>query len=90
MIRSIPWVLAVLLKEHPDVILSLGAEIAVPFFYLGRLLGIKTFYIESWCRVEDLSLTGRLLYPVSDIFWVQWPELLCVCGPKASFHGAVI
>ncbi|MEJ2598670.1 MAG: PssD/Cps14F family polysaccharide biosynthesis glycosyltransferase [Anaerolineales bacterium] len=90
MLRATFWALAVIWREQPDVILSLGAEIAIPFFYLSKLLGIKTIYIESWCRVENLSLTGRLVYPVANQFWVQWPRLLDACGPKARYNGALI
>lgn len=84
------WAIQVLLREKPDVIVSLGAEIAVPFFYWAKFLRIKTIFIESWCRVEDLSLTGRLVYPVADAFFVQWPQLLKACGSKAQCKGAVI
>lgn len=84
------WALGVLRRERPDVLVSLGAEIALPFFYLAKLMGIKTIFIESWCRVENLSLTGRLVYPLVDEFWVQWPQLLKVCGPKARCNGAVV
>jgi beta-1,4-N-acetylglucosaminyltransferase len=84
------WALEVLRRERPDAILSLGAEIAIPFFYWCKILGIKTLFIESWCRVENLSKTGRLVYPVADQFWVQWPQMLATCGPKARYYGAVI
>lgn len=84
------WALRILLRERPDVIVSLGAEIALPFFYIGKLLRIRTVFIESWCRVEDLSKTGQLVYPIADVFLVQWPELLKICGSKAQFKGAVI
>ena len=90
MIQSTYWAINILRRERPDVIVSLGAEIALPFIYLGRLMGIKTIFIESWCRVMDLSKTGRLVYPVVDSFWVQWPQLLKACGSKAQYHGAVI
>ena len=90
MARAFFWAFRVLRTEQPDVILSLGAEIAIPYIFVGKLLGVKTIFIESWCRVEDLSKTGRLVYPVVDQFWVQWPQLLAVCGPKAEYHGAVI
>jgi UDP-N-acetylglucosamine:LPS N-acetylglucosamine transferase len=89
MAKTFLWALTVLLRERPNVIFSMGAEIAVPFLYLGAVLRIKTLFIESWCRVENLSLTGRLVYPVADAFWVQWPQLLRVCGPKAEYHGAI-
>jgi len=88
--KAIFWASYILFKEKPDVIVSLGAEIALPFFYLGKLFGIKTIFIESWCRVENLSKTGQLVYPIADLFLVQWPQLLKVCGPKAQYKGAVI
>lgn len=65
----------VLAKEKPDIIISTGAGVCVPFFYLGRLRGAKTIYIESLARINELSLTGRLIYPVATEFIVQWPEL---------------
>jgi UDP-N-acetylglucosamine:LPS N-acetylglucosamine transferase len=87
---TFPWALRILWREKPAVILSLGAEIALPFFFWGKVLGIKTVFIESWCRVENISRTGRLMYPLVDAFWVQWPQLLNACGPKARYKGAVI
>ncbi len=89
-LRAFFWAWQVLRRERPDVVLSLGAEIAVPFLCVGRVLGIRTVFIESWCRVTGLSLTGRLVYPVSDVFLVQWPQLLEHCGPKARYEGAVV
>lgn len=90
MFWALLWAWRILRRERPDAIVSLGAEIALPFFYLSKLLGIRTIFIESWCRVENLSKTGRLVYPIADVFLVQWPQLLQVCGPKARYQGAVI
>ncbi len=90
MVKAMVWAPTVLWQEKPDVIISLGAEIALPFMIWGRLLRIKTVFIESWCRTENLSLTGRLVMPIVDRFWVQWPQLLTICGAKAEYHGAVI
>lgn len=84
------WSLGILIREKPNVILSLGAEIAIPFFLWGKLLRIKTIYIESWCRLEELSITGKLVYSLVDEFWVQWPQLLKFCGPKAKYNGAIL
>lgn len=80
----------ILQKEKPDVIISTGAEIAIPCFFQAKIMGIKTIYIESWCRVKSKSKTGRILYYFSDIFLVQWPELLKRYGKKAVYEGAVI
>ncbi|MBN2387843.1 MAG: hypothetical protein JXB85_12565 [Anaerolineales bacterium] len=90
MLKAFFWAWRALRRERPDVLLSLGAEIAVPFFYAGKLMGLRTIFIESWCRVETLSLTARLVYPVADVFLVQWPQLLKICGRRARFAGAVV
>lgn len=87
--RALPTIVRVLLRERPDLIVSTGSEIAVPFFYLAPLLRIKTIYIESWCRVRTPSGTGKLVYPVADRFFVQWEPLLGVYGRKAEYRGRI-
>ncbi|KAJ3829127.1 glycosyltransferase family 1 protein [Lentinula raphanica] len=47
--------------------------------YLNKFLGLsspRTIYVESFARVQTLSLSGKLLRPLVDRFIVQWPELL--------------
>lgn len=79
----------ILREEKPNVIISTGAGVAVPFMYLGRLFGIKTLFIESLTRVESLSLSGKLVYPVTPYFLVQWPELASKYK-KTTYFGQVI
>lgn len=64
----------VLRKEKPDVIISSGAAVAVPFFYMGKLLGAKLIYIEVFDRIYKPTMTGKLVYPITDRFIVQWEE----------------
>ena len=64
----------VLRKERPDVIVSSGAAVAVPF-YLGKLFGMKTIYIEVFDRIDKPTMTGKMVYPVTDRFIVQWEEM---------------
>lgn len=78
----------ILYKERPDIIISSGAAVAVPFFYLGKLFGAKTIYLEVFDRIDRSTLTGRLVYPVSDKFIVQWPEMKKVY-PKAIVLGGI-
>lgn len=78
----------ILYKERPDIIISSGAAVAVPFFYLGKLFGAKTIYIEVFDRIDHSTMTGRLVYPVSDKFIVQWPEMKKVY-PKAIDLGGI-
>lgn len=77
-------------KERPEAVLSTGSEIAIPGFYIAKLLGIRTIFIESWCRVRIPSFTGRAVYYISDLFLVQWPTLLEAYGSKAKYAGAVV
>jgi len=83
-------ILRIFLKEKPNLVVSTGSEIAIPAFYIAKLLGIKTVFIESWCRIWSPSGTGRIVYPVADVFLVQWPQLLSKCGKKAKYVGAVV
>lgn len=90
LLLSFLWAWRIIRAEKPDVLLSMGAEIGLSFLTLGKLLGKRTIYIESWSRVENLSLTGRLVFPFVDVFWVQWPQLAKRCGGKAQYRGAVL
>lgn len=78
----------ILYKERPDLIISSGAAVAVPFFYIGKLFGCKTIYIEVFDRIDKPTLTGRLVYPVTDRFIVQWPEMKKVY-PKSIDLGGI-
>lgn len=60
--------------ERPDTVLSTGAGVSVPFFLLARVLGIRTVFIECFDRITMPTLSGRLCYPLSDVFVVQWAE----------------
>ena len=82
--------LRILLKEKPKLIISTGSEIAIPAFYLAKLLRIKTVFIESWTRVDRPTGTGKIVYPVSDLFLVQWERLLPKYGKKARYEGAIL
>lgn len=78
----------VLRKEKPNLIISSGAAVAVPFFYLGKLFGAKTIYIEVFDRMDKPTVTGKLVYPVTDKFIVQWEEMKKVY-PKAINLGSI-
>ena len=72
----------ILKKEKPDLIISSGAAVAVPFFYLGKLFGAKLIYIEVFDRIDKCTVTGKMVYPIVDKFVVQWEEMKEVY-PKA-------
>ena len=74
LLRNLVLALRVLRKNRPDVVVSTGAGLALPFFLLARPFGVKTVYLEVFDRVTSKTLTGRLCRPLSDLFLVQWPE----------------
>ena len=71
-------------REKPDIIISTGALVAVPMLYIGKLLGKKIIFMESMARVEGKSLSGKLVYPIADLFLVQWESMLKYY-PKAIY-----
>ena len=75
LIKNTFLAIKVLRKEKPNLIISSGAAVAVPFFWLGKLFGAKTIYIEVFDRIDKSTLTGKLVYPVTDKFIVQWDEM---------------
>jgi UDP-N-acetylglucosamine:LPS N-acetylglucosamine transferase len=88
LIKNTFLAIKVLKKEKPDVIISSGAAVAVPFFYIGKLFGAKTVYIEVFDRIDKPTITGKLVYPVTDKFIVQWEEMKKVY-PKAINLGSI-
>ena len=91
LIKSIIKATQILLRERPDVILSTGGgEIAVPFCYIGKVLGAKVIFIETLTRMTTPSGGGKLVYPIADLFMVQWESLLKSYGKKAKYWGKVI
>ena len=76
----------ILKRERPDVIVSTGADVAVPTCILGKLFGAKVIYIESGGQVYTSSLSGKIVYLFADLFLVQWQPAL-KNFPKAVYGG---
>lgn len=75
LIKNTFLAIKILRKEKPDIIISSGAGVAIPFFWLGKLCGTKNIYIEVYDRIDASTVTGKVCHPVSDLFIVQWPEM---------------
>lgn len=87
LIRNMGVAWKVLGREKPDLLISSGAAVAVPFFYLGKLMGKKLIYIEVYDRIDKPTLTGRLVYPIVDCFIVQWEEQKKVYKKAVNLGG---
>ena len=76
----------ILREEKPSLILSTGAGPVVPFTLVGKLLSIRSIFIEISTQVVKPSLTGRIMYYLADRFFYQWKPLKKYF-PKAIYGG---
>lgn len=87
-LRALRACVRVLWAAAPDLVLCNGPGTCVPVAVLARVAGARVIFAESWCRVESLSLTGRVLYFVAHRFVVHWPQLLRKY-PQAEYLGRI-
>lgn len=76
------------IKYRPHVIVTTGTHTAVPMCYLGHLFGSKVIFIETFANRTKGSLSGRMVYPIADLFIVQWEEMK-KCYPNAIDGGSI-
>jgi UDP-N-acetylglucosamine:LPS N-acetylglucosamine transferase len=74
LVRNVALAWRDLRRRRPDVVVSTGAGVAVPFFVVARLLGIPTVFLEVYDRLDTPTLTGRLCRPFATAMLVQWEE----------------
>ncbi len=75
LLRNLGLAWRIVNQEKPDLILTTGAGVAVPFIIVGKLVGSQTVFIESITRIKQLSLSARLVLPFLNVLYVQWPQL---------------
>jgi len=88
LVRNLALAWRLLREVRPRVLLTTGAGVGVPFAWLGRLRGVKIVYVESFTRIEGPSLTCRLVAPIANRSYVQWPEMENLVR-KARYAGNV-
>ena len=76
------------IKIRPKVIITTGTHTAGPMCYFGKLFGSKIIYIETYANRNRKTATGRMVYPIADLFIVQWEEMLKLY-PKAVYGGSI-
>jgi len=73
-------------KIRPKYIVTTGAHTCVPMCYIGKLFGSKIVYIETFANIHTKTITGRIIYPIANLFLVQWESMLELY-PKAKLGG---
>ena len=79
----------ILKKEKPQIIISSGAAISVPFFVIGKIFfHCKCYYVEVFDRIDKGTISGKICYRFCDKFFVQWEEQKKVY-PKSIYLGSI-
>lgn len=76
------------LRIRPKYIVTTGTHTAGPMCYFAKIFGSKIIYIETFANRTRKTATGKLIYPIADLFIVQWEEMLKLY-PKAIYGGAI-
>lgn len=87
-VKNMYFSLKYIIKERPDVIISTGAGSTVFTCILGKIVGCKIVYIESFAKIDSPTKSGKLVYKFADRFYVQWEEMLKIY-PKATYKGGI-
>lgn len=85
-LRSILESFSIVMNSKSIGIVSAGPSLTVPLFIWALIYRKKRIFVESWSRVTKESTTGRICYYISDLFFVQWPELISKY-PMAIYAG---
>lgn len=75
-------------RIRPKVIITTGTHTAGPMCILGKIFRSKIIYIETIANTNKKTATGKLIYPIADLFIVQWEEMLKLY-PKAVYGGTI-
>jgi hypothetical protein len=73
-------------RERPDLVVSAGTGVAVPWFLAARACRVPTFWVETFNIVDRPGLAARLCARLADRVLVQRPELVAA-RPRAVLVG---
>lgn len=74
------------IKIRPDFIITTGTHTAVPMCKIAHLFKKKVIYIETFANSKTATQAGKMIYPIADLFIVQWASMLEIY-PKAVYGG---
>ena len=74
------------IKLKPDYIVTTGTHTAGPISYIAHLFKKKIIYIETFANAKTPTKAGQMIYPIADLFIVQWESML-EFYPEAIYGG---
>lgn len=79
--KSTKDVFFLLRSERPNVVMSTGAAPGLIGLMLGKILGCRTIWVDSFANSTELSLSGRIAGKFVDVWLTQWQHLTTAKGP---------
>lgn len=77
----------IFLKEKPNFVISTGASVALPAYIIGKFcFKTKFIFFETLTRIKKPSMTGIIMYKLSDEFYYQWKDLKKFF-PKGKYYN---
>lgn len=82
LVKSAWSILLLLLIERPDIVISTGAAPGYFAIRFGKLLRMRTVWVDSVANAEELSMSGRKAGGCADLWLTQWAHLASEEGPQ--------
>ena len=86
--RSAVAILRLVLRLHPDVVVTTGAAPGFLAARIGKRSGARVVWIDSIANVRELSLSGSRAGTFADLWLTQWPHLAASCN--CDYRGNVL
>jgi hypothetical protein len=87
LLKCILSITGLILFLRPQVIITTGAAPGLLGIFVGKILGIKTIWIDSIANVDKLSLSGLIALWTADKVYTQWEHL---ASPKVTYSGNIL
>lgn len=88
LVKSASSIIRLLLVERPDTVISTGAAPGYFAIRFGKLLGMRTVWVDSIANADELSMSGKKAGGCADLWLTQWAHLAAENGPK--HYGSVL
>lgn len=76
------------IRVRPHCVITTGAAPGYLAVRIGRMLGVRSLFIDSIANAEKLSLSAHLSLRHADLTLTQWSHLSA--DGKASFRGSLL
>jgi UDP-N-acetylglucosamine transferase subunit ALG13 len=88
--RTIWRSLGLMLRHRPQLVVTSGSGIVVPFCTMARAAGARVIFVETSARVRGASTSGRVLSRIAHDVIAQWVEMQTVYRAATIARTSVV